>query len=209
MQGEVMLKRIQKIEDRVYSVKLRDNLYSLVQHRREYFYEFFDIFFTEPEKNIFLPTDLNNLNILMTLCCAHSRLKDFFLRVEKNVIPNRRPMQDKFLSSTHMMMVHLANGTKGKKPSEVSLIKVPDVLKFLSYEVIIQELDEDRDKEAICLYEFSGMWGDSEELKNKLIRYVETGVLWGKDKEFFFPNTEPVKKEKPVIYPFSELVGIR
>ena len=88
------------------------------------------------------------------------------------------------------------------------MIKIPDVLHPLSYEVIIPKVDELRDIEAIYKYEFYGLVGEVNKLKEKLIRYVDKGILWGEDKDFFFPNTKPFEKGKPIVYEFSDLLGM-
>ena len=140
--------------------------------------------------------------------CAAGRFKDFFLRLEKKASPNNRVMQDKFLDFGHMIMFNMSNGIKNKDPWETSLIKIPDVLHPLSYEVIIPKIDELRDIETIYKHEFHGLVGEVNKLKEKLIHYVDTGILWGEDKDFFFPNTKPFEKGKPIVYEFSDLLGM-
>ena len=202
-----MLKIIRNVKNHIYTIKIRDNLYSIVQNRHGYCYEFFDIFFTTPSNDL-LEINLNNYDVLMSSNCAAGRFKDFFLRLEKKASPNNRVMQDKFLDFGHVIMFNMSNGIKNKEPWETSLIKIPDVLHPLSYEVIIPKIDELRDIEAIYKYEFHGLVGEVNKLKEKLIHYVDTGILWGEDKDFFFPNTEPFEKGKPIVYEFSDLLGI-
>ena len=201
-----MLKRVRKIQDGVYTIKISDDVYSLVQHRGNTFYEFFDIFFTKPDEKKFLAIDLNNVDILMTRSCASSKLKDFFLRTEKKIIPNKRPPQDKYLSFTYMIMYNLAHGLQNKEPSASSLIQIKNI-HHGSYEVLIPELNEEADLDSIYKYEFFGMVGDSEYLKSLLIKYVESGILWGRDKALSFPHVKPYQKEKPILHLFSDLLS--
>lgn len=202
-----MLKRVRKIQDGVYTIKISDDVYSLVQHRGNTFYEFFDIFFTKPDEKKFLAIDLNNVDILMTRSCASSKLKDFFLRTEKKIIPNKRPPQDKYLSFTYMIMYNLAHGLQNKEPPASSLIKIKDIFHDCSYEALIPELNEETDLDSIYKYEFFGMVGDSEYLKSLLIKYVESGILWGRDKALSFPHVKPYQKEKPILNLFSDLLS--
>lgn len=202
-----MLKRVRKIQDGVYTIKISDDVYSLVQHRGNTFYEFFDIFFTKPDEKKFLAIDLNDVDILMTRSCASSKLKDFFLRTEKKIIPNKRPPQDKYLSFTYMIMCNLAHGLQNKEPPASSLIKIKDIFHDCSYEALIPELNEETDLDSIYKYEFFGMVGDSEYLKSLLIKYVESGILWGRDKALSFPHVKPYQKEKPILNLFSDLLS--
>ena len=206
--GNIMLKRIRKIQDGVYTIKISDDVYSLVQHRGNTFYEFFDIFFTKPDEKKFLAIDLNNVDILMTRSCASSKLKDFFLRTEKKIIPNTRPPQEKYLSFTYMIMYNLAHGLQNKEPSASSLIQIKNIHNG-SYEVLIPELNEEADLDSIYKYEFFGMVGNSEYLKSLLIKYVESGILWGRDKALSFPHVKPYQKAKPILHLFSDLLSTR
>lgn len=71
-----MLKRIRNIRNHVCTIKIRDNLYSIVQNRHGYCYEFFDIFFTTPSNDL-LEINLNNYDVLMSNNCAAGRFKVF------------------------------------------------------------------------------------------------------------------------------------
>ena len=201
-----MLKRIHDVKDKVFCIRLDDNIYTLAQCRGNTYYEFFDIFFTKPEEKRFPVVDLNTVDVLMTLSCATNRFKNFFLRAEKKVIPNQRPLQNMFLTIGHMVMVNAFNDAPNKMPLEVSLIRTDVLTNSLAYEVIIEKVDGIADQEIIDKYQFSGMIGDSEELREQLLRYVQEGILWGADKEHSFPEAKPRVRPKPPIIPFAQLL---
>ena len=54
-----MLKRIQLENNQVYTIKISDEIYGVVQHRENNFFEIFDIFFTKPDDKKRLTLDLN------------------------------------------------------------------------------------------------------------------------------------------------------
>ena len=107
-----------------------------------------------------------------------------------------------------MIMYNLAHGLQNKEPSASSLIQIKNIHNG-SYEVLIPELNEEADLDSIYKYEFFGMVGNSEYLKSLLIKYVESGILWGRDKALSFPHVKPYQKAKPILHLFSDLLSTR
>lgn len=116
--------------------------------------------------------------------------------MEKNVTPNVRPVQDKYLSFTYMMMKNLANGVPDKEPPASSLVRVPDILKGTVSEALVEELDETTHAALIYRHEFLGMAGDAGRLQDTLGAYVSQGVLWGQDKAFFISQHAAVPERQ-------------
>lgn len=205
-----MLKRIRAVENDVFAVRVDDGVFTLTQYRGNSYYEFFDIFFTEPEAGSFLPLDLNRVDVLMTLSCAGNKFKNFFLRREEKALPNQRPVESSFLSIGHMLMRSLVNDADtapDNGPLAVSLIKYRDLLKEgCSYEVLIERVDAKQHEDVVNKYQFGGMLGDSVKLQQQLRRYVQEGVLWCKSKEYAFSDAKPRVRAKPDIHAFADLL---
>ncbi|GIM51413.1 hypothetical protein CAPN004_04430 [Capnocytophaga cynodegmi] len=191
-----MLKRIRLEDNQVYTIKISDEIYSIVQHRENNFFEFFDIFFTKPNEKKLLSLDLNSVPILCTYVLASNRLKDFFVQKETLVKPNQRTCNRVFHNPFHYMM----EGLRQEKtlPEGVALMQLKS-LRGINYEVLIEYLDEDKHINEIYQYNSSGMIGNSEKLKAELLKYVETGEFWSIAKAHSFPNVVPYKKGKPQI----------
>lgn len=185
-------------------IQVSENIYSLAQHRGNTFFEFFDIFFTDFDMNLSLKLDLNNIDVLFTMSCASNKLKNFFVKKESSIVPNVRPMQTVYLDPFHYMMQGL-HENRDIDPC-VSLIELTNILKdTTTYKVIIECLDEVRDLEKIYNHNSLGMVGSARKIQEILVQYVDTGTLWSRAKELFFPNVEPYKKGKPIIRLAKEL----
>lgn len=70
----------------------------------------------------------------------------------------------------------------------VSLVRLKDVYKSVDYEIVIQSLDEEENFREIYAYNSFGMAGAAQKLQETLQDYVETGVLWSREKRFLFPT---------------------
>lgn len=191
-----MLKRIRLEDNQVYTIKISDEIYSIVQHRENNFFEFFDIFFTKPDEKKLLSLDLNSVPILCTYVLASNKLKNFFVRKETLVKPNERACNRIFHNAFHYMMEGLRQGKT--LPEGVALTQLKS-LRGINYEVLIEYLDEDKHINEIYQYNSSGMIGNSEKLKAELLKYVETGEFWSVAKAHSFPNVVPYRKGKPQI----------
>lgn len=121
--------------------------------------------------------------------------------------PNVRPVQDKYLSFTHIMMKSLTNGVPDKEPPASSLVRVPDIFKGTVPETLVEALNETADAALVYRHEFFGMAGDAGRLQDTLGAYVSQGVLWGQDKAFLFPKMPPHQKGKPTVHAFADLPG--
>lgn len=68
------------------------------------------------------------------------------------------------------------------------LIELPASLDELEAKVLKNNLTLSDDLETIYKYELSGMVGDPEKLRERLINYFDNGINWDKSKEFLFKS---------------------
>ncbi len=182
-----MLKRVVWTDDAVLSIRLKDDLYTLAQMRKNHIMQFFNIKRVDPNwSNV----DLNSESPIFAIFVAENKLKPLF--VEKMAmtaaVPSRAPIPRLMLSAV------IGAGTYGAKLVELT----PD---YSSYgaRIVKGDLSPKDDLELIHRYELAGMVGDPEKLKTRLLRFFETGVNWDDAKSFLFkgvklPNPQPMQK---------------
>jgi hypothetical protein len=170
-----MLKKLTWKENAVFSLKLKDGLYSLCQMRKASIMEFFAR--CAPE-DAWKGVDLNQEKVLGQYFVAENRLKPLFVREigASEVAPNRRPPTRLMLSATIE-----ANDRYG-----ASLVRLNDDYSMLDEEVVKRDLDKEADWKTIREHELTGMQGSPDKIRARLIRYFETGVWWDEQKTFLF-----------------------
>jgi hypothetical protein len=169
-----MLKRVNWTDDAVFSLRLRDDLYTLVQMRRNHIMQFFDLWRADGS---WKGVDLGAERSLFFAFVAEQKLKSLLVeRVDTDSVrPSNEPIPRVMLSAV------IGAGTYGANLVELT----PD---FSSYgaRVLKENLSPEGDLELIHKHELVGMLGDSEKLRQRLVRYVETGVNWDNSKSFIF-----------------------
>lgn len=175
-----MLKRIVWKDNDVFSVRLRDDLFTLAQMRTNQIMQFFDVFRTT---NDWSGLDLNSVRSLFYLFVADNRLKPLFVEklTQKVVMPSEEPIPKLMLSFTVG-----ENNTYG-----ADLIELTDSYESYGGRVVKSNLSEKDDLKLIHTHELCGMVGDPEKIRNRLLRYVETGVNWDEGKSFIFKGIQP------------------
>ncbi|WPN57895.1 hypothetical protein [Pseudomonas sp. P9_31] len=181
-----MLKKITWQDGTILSLKLRDDLYTLVQMREDYYLEFFDI---KNSRDEWSDIDLGKTDILFFNFTATKALKTLAISappLEKVAADNRRPQR--------ILLRAIIGGNYG-----ADLIELTDSLEDFDATVLKSNLTLENDLETIYRYELSGIIGDPEKLRNRLINYFDNGVNWDEAKAFLFKGISPppAKKSKP------------
>jgi hypothetical protein len=175
-----MLKKFEWAEGDVYSLKLRDDLYTLVQMRKNYLMQFFDLSHASDDWD---EVDLNGCATLFFQFVAIKGLKRLFCRkiplVE--VTPSSAPVENRMLS----MDLSEAPNYSAK------LIELTDNFDALQAKTLTGRLNMNDDIDTIYRYELDGSEGNAERLAKRLIRYFDTGVNWDVSKEFLFKGILP------------------
>ena len=171
-----MTKRISWIENAVISVQLRDDLHTLAQMRSNHLIEFFDIRGNGDWAGI----DLSTIPVLFCVYVAEQRLRPLFKRTltSQEAIPNSRPVLRRMLS-----FIVKPGGAFG-----ADLVELTEAYSSVNATVIKADLSVEENLTEIQKYELTGMVGDAEKLKARLIRYFDTGVNWDDSKSFLFPS---------------------
>lgn len=159
----------------VIQIKLRDNLFTLVQLRPNFFMEFFNIAYTQAG---FDQINLNNIERIFCIKVASQKFRSLMIsRINlEAVTPNLRPLPNRMLSAI------IEPGPRyGAK-----LIEFDKSFSELNATIIKENLNIKDDLELIYSYELSGMYGDPIKLTKRLLRYFDTRINWDESKEFLF-----------------------
>ena len=175
-----MLKKIVWEDDAIFCIKLREDLFSLVQMRKNQIIEFFDI------KNFENKWENINLNLeksLFFLYVAENNLKNIFVqKIEHSFIkPSKHPIAKYMLSA-----VLGNNGDHG-----ANLVELTPEYESYGAKIVKEKLTIEYDIEILYQFELAGMVGSTEKLTKRLVRYFDTGVNWDDSKKFLFQGIQP------------------
>ncbi|WP_155518255.1 hypothetical protein [Ralstonia solanacearum] len=170
-----MLKRIAWVEDAVFSLQLREDLFALAQMRRNHIMQFFAI---KSQSGKWQGVDLNEVRSLFFVFVAENKLKPIICgKVDADsVAPSWQPIPKLMLSAViGDLGVHAA-----------SLIELSEGYSTDGKRVVKDNISKDGDIDLIYRHELAGMIGDPEKIKNRLIRLFDSGVNWDDAKSFLF-----------------------
>jgi hypothetical protein len=170
-----MLKNVKWSEDSVYSIKLRDDLYTLVQMRKNYIMQFFDIKHSSDE---WQGIDLNNYSTIFFRFVAPKGLSRIFSKNISNgeIKPSLLPIE------TRMLSMDLSQAPN----YSARLVELTNQFDTIGAKELTGRLEVPNDLDTIYRYELDGSEGRAEKISKRLIRYFETGVNWDDSKEFIF-----------------------
>lgn len=183
-----MLKKITWQEGKVLSLKLKDDLYTLVQMRKDYYLQFFDLTHNEDD---WTGVELEKVDTLFFIFTSTKALKGLAISEPSldSLSIDKRPAEKKMLRA-------IIGGNYG-----ADLIELTDSFETLDATTLKTNLTVADDLDIIYKYELSGMIGDPEKLRNRLINYFDNGINWDTSKEFLFKGipTPPakIKNEQP------------
>lgn len=173
-----MLKKITWQEGKVLSLKLKDDLYTLVQMRKNYYLQFFDL---TSAQNTWSDVDLRTVDTLFFIFTSTKALKGLAVSElsSDDVSLDERPPERRMLRA-------IIGGNYG-----ADLIELTDTFETIDATTLKSNLTLANDLDTIYKYELSGMIGDPEKLRNRLINYFDNGINWDKSKEFLFKGIFP------------------
>lgn len=175
-----MLKKINWEENAVFSLKLRDGLYTLVQMRKNHVMQFFDIFSSNDE---WTDIDLGRTRTLHFAIVATTGLKKLF----SQKIPPTEVKPSEVSVERKMLRADLSTAPD----YSARLVELPPTFEAMDATEISGRLSIESDSETIYRYELNGMQGNPEKVAKRLIRYFDTGVNWDEAKEFLFKGIAP------------------
>lgn len=167
----------------VLSLKLRDDLFTLAQLKLPSYMSFFDI---ANHDGKWAGVDLNTTPLLFCIVVATTRLKPLVDRkLDPSIVrPDSRPMERLFIKPNLSV--------RGGYPFlGGNLIEIDDRGETTQRPVIKKNLSVSDDADLIRKHELTNMWNDPEAIRNRLIRYFDTGVNWDPHKEKIFPGILP------------------
>jgi hypothetical protein len=178
-----MLKRITWRVGDVYVLKVSDECYTLVQMRENHLLQFFAL---ASKSGKFSGINLDAEQELFTIFVAENRIKELFVRKTESdeIRANTK--------STNKLMLSPIFGIGGAQGAQ--LIELTDRFSSVDGKIIKDKLTAESDRDNIYSYELAGMIGSADKIKDRLVRYFETGINWDESKRFVFRSIEPPKR---------------
>jgi len=173
-----MSKKMKWQDGNIFSLKLRDDLYTLVQMRKDYYLQFFDI---KSSFDGWSDVNLAATDTLFFVFTSTAALKALVVSEPspEKVSPDKRRPQK-------IMLRAIIGGNWG-----ADLIELPDSLEGLDAAVLKSNLTLENDLDTIYRYELSGMVMDPDKLRERLINYFDQGINWDVSKAFLFKGIAP------------------
>ena len=171
----------------VLSIKLRDDLFTLAQVSVSPCLMFF---YVANRDVVWQKVDLNHVDLLFCVAVATARMKPLIAEQvdASGAIPTSLPMPK-------LVIKPRLNFAGGHAFRGGDLIEMDDRGETTGRPIIKGNLSVETDTETIRQYELTNMWVVPEKLRDRLIRYFDTGVNWDPHKELVFPGiTAPPKK---------------
>ena len=166
-------------DGKVFSIQVGSFGYVLAQLRDNCRMDVFDNLRNEDE---WKEENLNEAKILFTIVVAEHRiLKLFSSDVTSMVIPNTRKRELLALKMS-------SNIRKLTNLPALSLIKLDEVHDPNNVEVLIDSLEPDFHKDVLYSYEYIGMVGQPEKIRDRIVTYFSSGINWDKQKSIFYPE---------------------
>ena len=167
----------------VLNFKLREDLYTLAQMRIVGYLCFFDI---RSADGRWTGVRLDDVETLFCIIVSDARLKPLIVGKlpPSAVAPSTKPMTTVFIKP------YLYTG--GGHPFRGGdLIQIDERGETTSRPIIQRNLTAERDDDVIRRHELTNMWVEAEKVRERLIRYFDTGVNWDPHKEKVFPGITP------------------
>lgn len=172
-----MPKKLMWKTDRVVSIKLRENLYTLAQMRVNTLVQFFDI---QSENGIWDSTDLNLVNPIFCIYLSDAPLNELAHKILiDKITPNLRAIPNRMLTADYAYR-------DGVLEFSVRLVQLTERYESLGAVTIQEQVLPGNDLDLIYSHEFVGMEGSTKKLLTRLTRFFDTGVNWDEQKSFVF-----------------------
>ncbi|CCN33791.1 hypothetical protein VIBNISO65_1540027 [Vibrio nigripulchritudo SO65] len=173
-------------EGKVFSIQVGNFGYVLAQLRDNCRMDVFDNLRTEDE---WKEENLNEAKVLFTIVVAdHRLLKLFNSDVTSVVIPNTRKRELVALKMS-------SNIRKSTNLPTLSLIKHTEVYDPNNIEILIEDLDPEFHKDILYSYEYVGMVGQADKIRDRIFTYFSSRINWDKQKSIFYPELVPPPKD--------------
>ena len=176
----------------VLNIRLKPDLHCLAQMGTNHYLKFFDIC---NRNGVWSNIDLNEIKSVFCIFVAEKKLRPIIERIleRESVIQSRTPFPRTLI----------AYNMNGLGRLVTSLVQLDEKYTSASFIVLKEELSIERDLTDICNYEFIGVFGDSEKIRDRLITYFETGRNWDESKNYIFPGVLDICSKKLPSIPAS------
>ena len=180
----------------VYSLKLRDDVYTLCQMAGHSMMQFFEIFRPVDE---WQGVDLNDVEILF--CCGCGRVVTQKLGVrnisEKEVTATRVPPERYYIFPKENYEGYRLRGEYFERGGDLVDCGEEARLSGCQAPVVVPNLNVAEHSDLILKYELDGVAGDNH-VRERLLRYVDEGVNIDVGKFYVFPDLDMPGFKKPV-----------
>ncbi|WP_064792212.1 hypothetical protein [Shewanella woodyi] len=166
-------------EGKVFSIQVGHFGYVLAQLRDNCRMDVFDNLRNEDE---WKEENLNEAKIMFTIVVAeHRLLKLFDSDVTSVVTPNTRKRE----------LIALTMSSSIRKSTNLpalSLVKHTEVYDPSNIEMLIESLEPEFHKDILYSYEYIGMVGQPEKIRDRVVTYFSSRINWDKQKSVFYPE---------------------
>jgi hypothetical protein len=180
------------VEGAVLSIKLKENLYTIAQVKYDHTLQCFNIF---REDDNWDGVDLNKEKHLFCVVIATSViLKLFKAKHNDSVIADKRPIPLKIIIDhplTRIPQLKEMDGIGNVSPNE--------------WKLIVDNLNLKDHLDLIYKYEITAMMGNPKDIKDRLLRYYNTGINFDDQKKWFFPDLDLDNLKKWEEFNFKDL----
>ena len=174
----MVIRKKDLVVDSVFSIQVPEYGYVLAQFRKDHHLEVFDCLRKEDSWD---DVDLNNSPVLFNIVVAVSRLLKLFSRDFTALVKvNRRPQP--------VLSLSLGEVRPSTNLFGLTLVKHEEVYDPNNEMVLISSLDPEEHRDILYSFEYLGMNGKPEVIRNRISTYYETGINWDKKKSILYPE---------------------
>lgn len=174
----MVIRKKDLVVDSVFSIQVPEYGYVLAQFRKDHHLEVFDCLRKEDS---WKGVDLNNVPVLFNIVVAgHRLLKVFSKEVSELVSSNKRPQP--------ILSLTLGEVRPSTKVFSLMLVKHEEIYDSNNEMVLIPNLDPEEHRDILYSFEYLGMNGKPEVIRNRISTYYETGINWDKKKSILYPE---------------------
>lgn len=191
------MKRLVWAVDGALSVRLRDDLFTVAQMRESSFLQFFDI---RSRTDDWDGIDLNRVDSLFVILVANSTRALFERRLPKaSYVPTTEPIPQRMLRTVSVRMLRdPAPSSRG-----FDLVELGPGNSTVDSRIVKKDLAVPADLESLYRHETTGMETSPVALRDRLVRYFDTGVNFDDYKRIQIPDLPwPPPRRAPADIPW-------
>jgi len=174
----MVIRKKDLVVDSVFSIQVPEYGYVLAQFRKDCHLEVFDCLRKEDSWE---GVDLNNVPVLFNLVVAGHRLLKLFSKEVSELVNSNKRLQP-------ILSLTLGEVRPSTKVFSLMLVKHEEIYDSNNEMVLISNLDPEEHRDIFYSFEYLGMNGKPEVIRNRISTYYETGINWDNQKSILYPE---------------------